>query len=115
MSRALPMKRLAQLCGLFGSDHDGERATAAQMADRLVRDHGLTWPDVLRPAVAGADRLPLPWRDACEAVLGAGCTAWESQFCRKLLSTWGRPELTARQASVLAAIFAARVDVRRRA
>jgi hypothetical protein len=39
--------RLAKLCGLFGSDHAAERATAASMADCLVRAHGLTWPDVI--------------------------------------------------------------------
>jgi hypothetical protein len=43
-------QRLAKLCGMFGSDHAGERATAALKADRLVRDQGLTWPDVILPA-----------------------------------------------------------------
>ena len=40
--------RLAKLCGMFVSDHDGERAAAAAMADALVREHGLTWRDVIR-------------------------------------------------------------------
>jgi hypothetical protein len=39
--------RLVRLCGMFGSDHIGERANAAAMADHLVRQMGLTWPDVL--------------------------------------------------------------------
>jgi hypothetical protein len=39
--------RLAQLCGMFGSDHEGERANAAALADRLLRQLGLTWSDVL--------------------------------------------------------------------
>ncbi len=39
--------RLAKLCGLFGSDHDGERANAARLADQLIREPGLTWPDVI--------------------------------------------------------------------
>jgi hypothetical protein len=41
--------RLTKLCGMFGSHHDGERASAAAMADRLVRDLGLTWPEIINP------------------------------------------------------------------
>jgi len=41
-------ERLAQLCGMFGSAHEGERANAAALADRLVRQSGLTWHDVIR-------------------------------------------------------------------
>jgi hypothetical protein len=39
--------RLAKLCGMFGSDHDGERASAAAKADALVRQSGMTWRDVI--------------------------------------------------------------------
>jgi hypothetical protein len=39
--------RLAKLCGMFGSHHDGERANAALKADQLVRQNGLTWYDVI--------------------------------------------------------------------
>src|SRR5512132_637740 len=41
--------RLVKLCGLFSSNADGERATAARMADELVRSNGLTWRDLLAP------------------------------------------------------------------
>jgi len=41
--------KLAKLCGLFSSNHDGERASAAALADRLVRQSGLTWQDVFLP------------------------------------------------------------------
>ena len=41
--------RLVKLCGLFSSNGDGERATAARMADDLVRSNGLTWRDLLAP------------------------------------------------------------------
>jgi hypothetical protein len=47
---ALPPRdtqKLAKLCGMFGSDHAGERANAAAAADRLVRERGLTWPIIL--------------------------------------------------------------------
>jgi hypothetical protein len=39
--------RLAKLCGMFSSDHVGERATAAQMAHKLVKSRGLTWREVI--------------------------------------------------------------------
>lgn len=32
---------------MFGSDHDGERANAAKMANNLLRSKGLTWDEVL--------------------------------------------------------------------
>jgi hypothetical protein len=38
---------LAKLCGMFGSDHPGERANAAARADALVRSAGLTWRDII--------------------------------------------------------------------
>jgi hypothetical protein len=44
---AAQLSRLVKICGVFGSDHGGERAAAAAMADKLVRDLGLTWPDVI--------------------------------------------------------------------
>lgn len=44
--------RLAKLCGMFSSAHDGERATAAAMADRIIRAAGLTWPELLAPRPA---------------------------------------------------------------
>jgi hypothetical protein len=39
--------KLAKICGMFGSEHEGERATAAAMADHFVRSRGLTWPQVI--------------------------------------------------------------------
>lgn len=44
---ALDRPRLAKLCGMFGSVHDGERANAAAAADRLVRGTGTTWQKIL--------------------------------------------------------------------
>ena len=43
--------RLARLLGLLGSDFDGEVANAGRLADKLVRSAGLTWPDVIAPAL----------------------------------------------------------------
>jgi hypothetical protein len=39
--------RLVRLCGKFGSDCETERAYAALQADKLIREHGLTWERVL--------------------------------------------------------------------
>jgi hypothetical protein len=39
--------RLAQLCGMFGSDFDGEVANAARAAHALVKQLGLQWSDVI--------------------------------------------------------------------
>jgi hypothetical protein len=46
----LDRERLVKLCGMFNSDHIGERANAA--ADRLVRQAGLRWPDVILSALS---------------------------------------------------------------
>jgi len=35
--------KVARLCGMFGSEHAGERANAAMLADRAVKGAGLTW------------------------------------------------------------------------
>ncbi len=50
--------RLAKVLGRLGSDFDAERATAARMADQLVRDVGLSWQDVLGLADDTNDTLP---------------------------------------------------------
>ena len=38
--------KLAKVCRLFASDKVGERAAAAAMADKLLRQCRLTWPQV---------------------------------------------------------------------
>jgi len=67
----LDRERLAKLCGLFGSDHPGERANAAAMADSLLRQAGLRWPDVILPAPP-----PTPRREPARSDLW-----WVVQFC----------------------------------
>ena len=42
--------RLAQMLGLLGSDHAGERDAAGLAAHRLIRQRGLTWLDIIAPA-----------------------------------------------------------------
>jgi len=90
--------KLARICGLFGSDHDGERATAAAMADRLLRSRGLTWaqvisiptsPDIVEDMIATALSRP----DLLDA--------WEEGFIRGIQ---GRQYLTRKQTEKLRAI-----------
>lgn len=40
-------KRLVAILGMLGSEHDGERASAALQAEIFRKKHGLTWPDLL--------------------------------------------------------------------
>ncbi len=87
----LDRERLVKLCGMFGSDHDGERANAAAAADKLIRHSGMRWGDVINPA------LPLPpepqtetddpFRDCdwCLDFRDSGVlTKWEVDFLRSV-------------------------------
>jgi hypothetical protein len=68
--------RLRKLCGMLGSEHDGERAAAAAKADALVRAAGLTWAEIIAPPIV-PDYSPRirSWR--------SGDTDWHrmAQFC----------------------------------
>lgn len=94
--------RLVKVCGMFGSAHDGERASAALLADRMVREAMLTWETLLRRPVLG-DRghirrqRPQPHWVEVMALLGLDIwTDWERGF---LVSVSARPQapLTAKQ------------------
>ena len=41
--------KLARVLGLLGSEHAGERASAALAANRLLKRLGLSWQDLLAP------------------------------------------------------------------
>ena len=49
--------RLAAVCRLFASDKVGERAAAAQMADRLLHECGLEWCHVFAAHVVPPDGI----------------------------------------------------------
>jgi hypothetical protein len=40
--------KLEKVLGMVGSAHEGERQAAIEMADRLLREMGLTWGDALK-------------------------------------------------------------------
>lgn len=78
--------RLAKICGMLGSNHDGERAAAALKADSMVRDLGLTWQDVIAPTAVTRPAPPpkrrIDWLDAQPHNLLPLpiWTDWESEF-----------------------------------
>ena len=85
--------KLAKLCGKFGSDHDGERATAAAKADQLIRSHGLRWSDVIALPPSGNSnkiRFALGHIDLL--------SRWEHGF---LLGIRGKQTLSEKQSTVL--------------
>jgi hypothetical protein len=65
MTRALLNPRAAEhlrkLLAMCGSTHDGEVLNAARLADRFVRQLGITWDDVLVQPLAGWE----PMAHAC--------------------------------------------------
>lgn len=91
--------RLAKLCGMFGSNAGGEVQNAARLADKLVRDAGVTWLDVICggvPASAKAPKAPRKpkapavktFRDFCELIMRSPiATPMEREFAFEFLTT----------------------------
>jgi hypothetical protein len=79
---ALDAKRLAKLCGMFGSEHIGERAAAAAAADRLVREQGLSWVDVIRGPWSRSSRKLKTINDKLDFLSEHAdvLTDWEKKF-----------------------------------
>lgn len=91
--------RLANILGMLGSEHSGERAAAGLMASRLLRDRRLTWHDVVGapPAPPGTSWRALVAACQCEP---DKLTAWEAEFLASLtVSTWST--LTDKQSAAL--------------
>lgn len=104
-------ERLVRLLGMLGSDFDGERASAALMASRLLKSKGLTWAELLTPAVCYT-RQPFPetspyysWREEVSACLCREemLTAWEREFLSSIVN---RRSLTSRQQHTLDDVLA---------
>jgi hypothetical protein len=99
--------KLARICAMFSSNHDGERATAAQMADRIIRARGLTWPDIILPRLGHSsveEQIDFALRYGDDIL-----NAWEEGFLRGIK---GRQFLTAKQLAKLGDIVA-KVSARR--
>ena len=107
--RPLPKKeleRLAAICGMFGSDHVGERASAAQKADELIRKQGLTWEQVI--LARWTAKQTFRWADTLEEKLGTvlaspdSLTEWERSFA---VSLNGRHRIDPKQEIILDRLF----------
>jgi hypothetical protein len=83
---------------MLGSDHDGERASAAKLADDMLRALGLTWDAVIAPKTlsaphpaenpfrAKAEAERTAWRTKAAVVATSSrVTAWERDFAKDLL------------------------------
>jgi hypothetical protein len=92
--------KLAKLCGLFGSHHDGEVAAAARKVHQIVRSAGFVWGDIIvsRSTSAVEDLIDEALRDG-EGIINS----WEEGFLRGIR---GRQHLTAKQFTKLDAIVA---------
>ena len=44
------LKKLGRVIAMVGSRHEGEALTALRLADRMLRDAGMRWEDLLSPA-----------------------------------------------------------------
>ena len=94
--------RLAKIAGMFGSMHDGERAAAAALADRLVRGAGLSWPDIIRPAALVPSHDRAAQDDLATAIAAfVTLTQWEQRF---VVSLRQQRRMTDKQRAVLAGI-----------
>jgi hypothetical protein len=46
----LDLKKLGRVIAMVGSSQEGEALTALRMADRMLRDAGMRWEDLISPA-----------------------------------------------------------------
>ncbi|MBV9825734.1 MAG: hypothetical protein JO001_08675 [Alphaproteobacteria bacterium] len=114
MSATLDRAKLTKLLGMLGSAHDGEVAAAGRAANRLVRNSGLTWHDIVDTgqAVLGhargfqPDIRTLTLEEAIVfAIDRAGClNSWEVEFCQSLCIQ--RRRISPKQIEVLRKIVA---------
>lgn len=91
--------RLARLLGMLGSAHDGEVLNAARMADRFVRERGLTWSQLILPKpkaepVRSSTASPDGWRALARWIIanvGDELREKEAQFVSQMTTWRGMP------------------------
>ena len=69
-------RRLVRLLGMLGSAHDGEVANAGRMADRLIRERGLTWPQIIALAPTPPATFPPLSREPATALEWRQLAGW---------------------------------------
>jgi hypothetical protein len=84
------LRLLTAVLGMMGSSHDGEILAAAKHAERIRKESGLTWHDVIKGS-AVHDPTPIP--DDLNFRTAAIClnyavilTEWERGFLQSLVS-----------------------------
>ncbi len=98
-------RRLIGVLGRLGSNHDGERAAAGLLADRMIRSAGLSWDLVVLVSAAPS---PAPstspsWRtdlQICQRHVSF-LRPWEQTFVTGLA---GRTSLSPKQRTILSEI-----------
>jgi hypothetical protein len=108
--------RLIAILGMLGSDFDGERASAALMASRLLKNAGLVWADVVVVPQIGSRQErqrhgpsdPFPGRSWYDIAARCGeypqyLDAWELEFIEGLRRF---PRLSPKQFAKLSTIVA---------
>ena len=79
MTALVDRQRLARVCGLLGSEHDGEALAAARQAEKIRKKLGLTWEELLVPSTRQRPKDPPPedlmdWRwPVISALSATGC------------------------------------------
>ena len=101
--------RLVAILGMLSSTHDGERASAALLATRMVRERNLTWGDLIgEPAETPRqhEERATGWRSdlALAQRHVSFCSAWEQGFIGSLAR---RRTVSAKQQCVLTEIATA--------
>jgi hypothetical protein len=102
--------RLAAILGRLGSEHDGERAAAGLLATRFMRDHGLTWPDLLAAPAPSTPPPPVTdWRRRAAwcAERAELLSGWEASFLANMAERATPP--TEKQGRVLDRLVQRRV------
>jgi hypothetical protein len=92
--------KLAKVCAMFSSPYEGERATAAALADQIVKASGLTWENLLG---LGAGKARYSTTNAGKITTALACpealTPWEISFCKSISKQ--RWSLTPKQQATL--------------
>jgi hypothetical protein len=93
--------RLIKLCGMFSSDHAGERDTAARLADQLLRQNKLTWSDVIGNGRHSWREPQTKWDTVCiVAKYRSVLTEWEQKFIMDLARR-GEADYSVKQVAIL--------------
>lgn len=91
MTAVAPRAKLAAVLGMMGSSHDGEALAAARLAERMRREAGVSWQELLVDTRADATP-PVPrkafadWRQLCARLQrrAADLRPWERSFVASL-------------------------------